>query len=525
MIDPATLFAELTIAFNQHAWAKAQALAVRLLPMAPRHPALHYMAGVAAMELQQMPKALAHLHQAADLDSGRVEFVTQFAKALTLGQMPREARLAADRAMALSPTDPATFDTLGVIYTQTHAHAEAAAAFRGAVALNPTHAPYHFNLATALLATGEIESARSTLETCIDIDPCYWKAHLTLAQQRRQSAEDNHIERLHSILKGRDADLKAQTYLHMALAKEYEDCGDYPTAFTHYTRGKSAAGAGRNYDIAQDEALFAAITAAFPAPQASPGGCPSDEPIFVIGMPRSGTTLVERIISSHPDVHSAGELLNFGLTLKRHSGSRTSPILDLDTVHRLQGPDWKKVGEDYLASTRPGTAHKPRFIDKLPHNFLNVGWIARALPNARIICLRRDPMDTCLSNFRQLFAAQSPQYGYSFDLLDTGRYYTLFDRLIAHWQRVLPGRILEMHYEALVDSQEASTRQLLEFCRLPWHDDCLRFEDNKAPVNTASVVQVRKPVYRTSLQRWKKYGAQLNELQELLNAAGIAIPS
>jgi tetratricopeptide (TPR) repeat protein len=527
MTDPATLFAELTTAFNQHAWAKAQALAAHLLPMAPQHPALHYMAGVAAMELQQMAKALAHLHQAADLDPKRIEFVTQFAKALTLGQMPREARLAADRAMALSPADPITFDTLGVIYTQTHAHTEAAATFRHAVALRPTHAPYRFNLATALLATGEIESARIELETCIEIDPYYWKAHLTLAQQRRQSAADNHIERLHSMLKGQDTNQEAQTYLHMALAKEYEDCADYPAAFTHYTRGKSAAGAGRNYSIAQDETLFAAISATFPTPQPQTGltGSLSDEPIFVIGMPRSGTTLVERIISSHPDVHSAGELLNFGLTLKRHSGSRTPSLLDLETIQRIQQLDWKRVGEDYLASTRPATTHKPRFIDKLPHNFLNVGWIARALPNARIICLRRDPMDTCLSNFRQLFAAQSLHYGYSFDLLDTGRYYVLFDQLMAHWQRVLPGRVLEMHYEALVDSQEASTRQLLAFCNLPWHDDCLHFEHNEAPVNTASVVQVRKPVYRTSLQRWKKYGAQLTGLQDLLSAADIEVPS
>lgn len=523
MINPNAQFAELSDAFNQRAWSRTLALATGLLSTAPRHPALHYMAGVAALELQQLPKALAHLHQAVDLAPKQVDFVTQFAKALALGQMRREARLAADRAMALLPTDPITFDTLGVIYTQTHVHAAAAAAFGRAVELKPTHAPYRFNLATALMAIGEIESARVELEACIDIDPCYWKAHLTLAQQRRQSTADNHIERLHSMLKDRDSDQEAQTYLHMALAKEYEDCGDYSAAFRHYTCGKSAAGSGRNYTIRQDETLFDAITAAFPAskPQIGPPGNPSDQPIFVIGMPRSGTTLVERIISSHPDVYSAGELLNFGLTLKRLSGSRTPSILDLDTIHNLQGLDWAQVGENYVASTRPATAGKPRFIDKLPHNFLYAGWIARALPNAKIICLRRDPMDTCLSNFRQLFAAQSPLYGYSFNILDTGRYYALFDQLIAHWRQVLPGRILEMRYETLVDSQEASTRQLLAFCNLPWHDDCLRFENNQAPVNTASVVQVREPVYRTSLQRWKKYGPKLHELQDLLNAAGI----
>ncbi|HWU75699.1 MAG TPA: sulfotransferase [Rhodanobacter sp.] len=523
MTDPAALFAELTATFNQRAWPKALAQATHLLSIMPPHPAVHYIAGVAAMELQQMPKALSHLHQAADLDPRRVDILTQFAKALALVKMSPEARRAADSAMALGPSDPITLDTLGVVYTQIHAHVEAKRAFHQAVTLNPQHAPYRFNLSTALLATGEIDEARDQLEASIRIDPHYWKAHLTLAQQRRQTASDNHIERLQSLLIGQDTNLEAQTYLHMALAKEHEDCAEYPAAFAHYTRGKSAAGAGRGYTIAQDEALFTSITAAFPSPQPSSHGCTSDEPIFVIGMPRSGTTLVERIISSHPDVYSAGELLNFGLMLKRHSGSRTPLVLDLDTIQRVQALDWSALGDQYIKSTRPATGGKPRFIDKLPHNFLYAGWIARALPNARIICLRRDPVDTCLSNFRQLFARQSPHFGYSFDLLDTARYYVLFDRLMAHWRRVLPGRILEMQYETMVDSQEASTRQLLEFCRLPWNDDCLQFERNEAPVNTASVVQVRSPIYRSSLKRWKKYQPQLGALLAVLAEAGIDV--
>ena len=523
MTNTNALFAEVTTAFNQHAWPRAQVLATQLLTVEPQHPALHYIAGVASLELQQMPKALSHLHQAADLDPSRIDIVTQFAKALALVKMSSEAHRAADRAMALSPTDPITFDTLGVVYTQVHAHTKAQAAFRQAVMLNPAQASYRFNLATALLAAGEIDAARDQLEACIGIDPHYWKAHLTLAQQRRQSATDNHIERLQSLLTGQQANLEAQTYLHMALAKESEDCADYKAAFAHYTFGKSAAGAGRGYSIAQDEALFAAITAAFPSPQAPSAGYASNEPIFVIGMPRSGTTLVERIITSHPDVHSAGELLNFGLVLKRNSGSHTPQILDLDTIQRGDTLDWASLGQQYITSTRPATGQKPRFIDKLPHNFLYAGWIAQALPNAKIICLRRDPVDTCLSNFRQLFAPQSPNFGYSFDLLDTGRYYALFDRLMAHWQRVLPGRILEMPYETMVDSQEVSTRQLLKFCGLPWDDSCLQFEHNAAPVNTASVVQVRSPIYRSSLKRWKKYEPQLGALLAVLGGAGIAV--
>lgn len=523
MIDLAGLFNELTGAFNEQAWPKAQAVAARLLSIAPPHPAVHYIAGVAAMELQQMPKALSHLHQAADLDPKQVDILTQFAKALALVKMSPEARRAADRAMALSPGDPMTLDTLGVVYTQIHAHAEARSAFQQAVDLNPEHAPYRFNLATALLATGAIDAAREELETCIRIDPHYWKAHLTLAQQRRQTASDNHVERLQSLLIGQETNLEAQTYLNMALAKEHEDCAEYPAAFSYYTRGKAAAGAGRDYNIAQDEALFAAITAAFPAPLASATGCASDEPIFVIGMPRSGTTLVERIVSSHADVYSAGELLNFGLVLKRQSGSRTPQILDLDTIQRAGDLDWASIGEQYIKSTRPATGGKPHFIDKLPHNFLYAGWIARTLPNAKIVCLRRDPVDTCLSNFRQLFAPQSPHFGYSFNLLDTARYYALFDRLMAHWRRVLPGRILEMPYEALVGAQQVRTRELLDFCGLPWDENCLQFEHNTAPVNTASVVQVRSPIYRSSLKRWKKYEPQLVELLDILQGAGIPV--
>jgi len=238
-------------------------------------------------------------------------------------------------------------------------------------------------------------------------------------------------------------------------------------------------------------------------------------------MPRSGTTLVERIISSHPDVHAAGELQNFALALKRTSGSRTPYLIDIDTVTRTQDVDWRQLGEDYLTSTRPDTGRTPHFIDKLPHNFLYVGAIANALPHAKIICLRRDPMDTCLSNFRQLFALGSPYHAYSFDLLNTGRYYILFDRLMAHWKQAFPGRILEVDYETLVDKQEASSRQLLKFCDLPWNDACLTFENNQAPASTASAAQVREPIYRSAVKRWKQYEAQLADLRELLHNAGI----
>lgn len=522
MAEPAQLYAQLVDAFNRRQWQQARALSGRLLPLAPNDPSICYITGVTFLELEELPLALGFLHKAVDLAPARADYVTQFAKALTMVRRSREALEAADKAMALRPSDPFTLDTLGVIYTQTHMHEHAAEAFRGAVALMPQHAPYRFNLATALVAVGDLPAAEEALEACLAIDPTFWGAHLTLAQLRRQTRESNHIPRLQQLAESHAQDLNAQTFVNMALAKEHEDLGDYPAAFERLVKGKSAGKGARGYSIHADEALFEAIIRQFPEPLSAASGDPTNEPIFIIGMPRSGTTLVERIISSHPDVYSAGELQNFGAVLKRLSGSTTFPMIDLDTVSRAQNMNWAQLGSDYLASTRPATSQRPRFIDKLPHNFLYAGFIARALPNARIVCLRRDPIDTCLSNFRQLFSQLSPLYGYSFDLLDTGRYFALFDSLIAHWRLVLPGRILEMEYESLVDAQEQQSRRLLDFCGLSWDERCLQFEKNDAPVNTASAVQVRAPMYRTAIRRWKKYEAQLLPLFKVLEEAGVA---
>jgi len=523
MTDTTQIYAQLVGAFNQRAWQRVLQLASQLLPLTPLNADVHYLAGVAHLELRQTLPALDYLRKATQLEPNRPDFATTYAKALTFIQSVREARIAADKALAVCPDEPYMLDTLGVVYTQVNALEQAAAVFRRVVTLMPNHAPFRFNLAYSLIAIGDNEAAERELEACIRLEPRYWKAHLSLAQLRRQTPEKNHLARLQSLLSqhgGRDA----QIYLNIALAKEYEDTADYPKAFEHFARGKSAGRNTQRNSVKRDEAIFDALIRTFPEAQtAAPLGDPTEEPIFILGMPRSGTTLLERILSSHPDVYSAGELQNFPAELQRASGSRVPFLLDPDIIARTRDIDWMKLGATYLSSTRPATADKPRFIDKLPHNFLYAGFIARALPNAKIICLRRDPLDTCLSNFRHLFEQESYFYDYSFDLLDTGRHYVLFDRLMAHWQRMFPGRILEMPYEALVESQEASTRRLLAFCNLPWNDACLHFENNPAPVNTPNAWQVRAPVYRTAIKSWKKYEPQLRELQELLTRSGIAL--
>jgi len=510
-------------ALNRADWVNAQQLAMGLVRDVPPHAGVYFVAGVAARELLQMPLAIECLRRSVDLNPTRPDYAAQLARALAQASLPSEAVPVADRAAALGPSDALTCDTLGVVYSQAHAYGKARDMFQRAAALQPNQASHRFNLATALIYEGDTAGAEGELEACLQADPRFWKAYLTLSQLGRQTPEHNHVARFEQALASAGEDPLAQVYVHLALAKECEDLQDDRRAFSHFVEGKAAGGKLVDYTFERDEALFAAVERTFRGRAPTAGGEPSEEPIFVFGLPRTGTTLVERIISSHPWVHSAGELQSFGVALKRASGSRTPPMLDLDTIERAGDLDWGMLGRKYLESTRPGTGATPRFIDKLPANFLFAGHIAAALPNAKLICVRRDPMDSCLSNFRQLFALGSPHYGYSYSVLDTGRYYILFDRLMKFWQSYMPGRILEVQYEALVDDQEAATRRLLEFCGLPWDEACLRFEENAAPVATASALQVRSKIYRSAIGRWKRYEPELGALRALLEGAGVPI--
>ena len=341
----------------------------------------------------------------------------------------------------------------------------------------------------------------------------------------KATLERNHIERLKQCLETTASDTDGSLYLCHALAKEYEDLGDDTKALDYLSRGNARKRKEIGYSIDQDRSLFEAVERVCDRSfvERAAGGCLTEEPLFVVGMPRTGTTLVERILTSHSSVFSAGELQAFGLALKRASRSASNHILDADTVEQGAKLNFEELGQRYLASTRPATGRTAHFVDKMPMNFFYIGFIQRALPNARIVCLRRHPMDTCLSNLRQLFRLNHSYYNYAYDLSDIAEYYILFDRLMAHWDRALPGRVLQLHYEDLVADQEAQSRQLLEFCGLEWEDACLRFHENKSPIATASAVQARQPIYAGSMDRWKRYGERLDPLRKQLEAAGIEI--
>jgi tetratricopeptide (TPR) repeat protein len=485
--------------------------------------------GVKAAEAGRVREGLALIREACAADPADAEAHAQLGRWLSRLHRTDEAVDAAQRALSLLPASAATLDTIGVIFSRAGRHEQAVECFARAVALGPERAGLHFNHAASLKFLGRFAEAEAAYEACVRCDPRFWRAHSALAATRRQTPGRNHLERLERLLATGPLEPDAELHLRHALAKELEDLGREDEAFAHLLAGNARKHAATGYRFERDQGLFDAMMSLFPDALPAPthadlaGGEATRAPIFVVGMPRTGTTLVERILSSHSQVATAGESQNFGVLLKRACGTTSSQVLDAATLEKSLGVDLQALGRDYLERTRPADQPQPRFVDKMPLNFFYLGHIARALPAASIVVLRRHPLDTGLSNFRQLFATGFSYYDYARDLRDIGRYYAQFDRLIAHWQATLPGRVHEVRYEALVADQLAETERLLAHCRLPWEETCLRFERNERAVATASAVQVRQPLYASSVGRWRRYQRHLQPLIDELRTAGVAL--
>ncbi len=304
-----------------------------------------------------------------------------------------------------------------------------------------------------------------------------------------------------------------RVFVHFALGKALDDIGEHDRAFGHFRLGNALKRREVQYDESAHQLGFRRLIEQYhhaPLQGIAAAGDPSPLPIFVVGMPRSGSTLVEQILASHRQVHAAGELQNLSRVIAAAANSKSEPIPIPSCVTQPDAEGLRQIGQAYLASLPPLAAGKRRITDKLPTNFLHVGLIRLILPNARIIHTLRDPVDTCLSCYSKLFSHGVP---FSFDLEELGADYRQYHELMAHWRSVLPpGAMCEVRYEDVVDDLEGQARRLLDYCGLPWDASCLTFHKTERPIATASQVQVRRPVYRSSLSRWRRYEAHLKPL-------------
>jgi tetratricopeptide (TPR) repeat protein len=480
---------------------------------------------VRLMRAKDWPGALGCLDHALSIEPHDARLQIHRAQCLlALGRLP-DACAAAAAAQLKAPPDPVLFDAIGSLFSHASDQQRALAAYDRAVTLAPNIPHFIFNRATVYRFLGQLAEAEADYDRVIALKPADYEAYKNRSELRTQSVDANHIGELEALIARGIADWRGDIQVRYALAKEYEDIGDYAKSFQHLRQGAKKRREHMRYDVAADVATVEWIMEAFPAAPRETvqprGGAPSDAPIFIVGLPRSGTTLVDRILGSHSEVYSAGELDLFATCIveavRRRSGGAQLPRQEL--VARSADLNFPALGRDYLERARYVAAGEVRFTDKMPLNYLYCGLIQRALPNAKIVHVARRPMAACYAMYKTLF---KDGYPFSYDLGEIGRYYVGYRRLMDHWQAAMPALIYPLSYEALVADQRGETRKLLEFCGLEWQDSCVEFHRNPSPTTTASAAQVRRRLYDSSVSQWRHYAAELAELSSLLRAAGMS---
>ncbi|MEL7445299.1 MAG: sulfotransferase [Pseudomonadota bacterium] len=491
---------------------------IAAIKLDPRQGEPYLLLSVLTSDHGNYPKAIEIIEMAIKHQGPQPRFLAQQAKCLALLSRHEEAAEVADEAAKSDNLDQFSAETLGVVFSRLGEHARAVPLFECASSHDRTNPEYQYNLGASLQFSGKFEEAEHAYIKTVELKSDHHKAHYGLASLRDQSDEDARLERLIALFEA-TAEPDAALHLGHAIAKTLEDKDAYPEALDYLLEAKAHKRSTLEYDFSSDKALFEAAKGLVDIdidPLAEGGG-----PIFIVGMPRTGTSLIDRILSSHSGVMSMGELAHFGLLLKEQTKTPSPFVLDQETLEQARHIDLALIGDRYLQMTRRLRGGTPNFIDKMPLNFFYAPLILAALPAARVVCVQRNPMDTCVSNFRQLFSTSYSYYNYSYDLEDTGRFYVEFDRLIDRWSEALPAeRFAAVQYEAVIADQEKETRRLLEFCGLEFEEGCLEFHANPAPIATASSVQVRSPIYGSSVDRWKKFGQKLAPLEAIMRAAG-----
>ena len=414
------------------------------------------------------------------------------------------------------------FAALGELLGQLERYEAACAAYDQALSIDADNPRYLFNRAAVRRFVGRIDEAESDYDRVIALDPADVEAWCNRSELRGQTLARNHIENLLQRLRAGFAAPIDEVPIRYALAKEYEDIGRYTQSWEHLAAGAAIRRRHLKYDVRHDLDTVSWIVQSFPAAPPDVDGCPSTEPIFILGMPRTGSTLLERIMSGNAGIFAAGELFDFAAALvaavRNKSGTRAMSRQEL--VAASASVDFTALGAAYLERTRPRTGHTPYFIDKMPLNYLYGAIIHAALPNAHLLHLARHPMATCYAVFKTLF---NQGYPFSYDLTEVADYYIGYHRLMTHWRRVMPDIILDVSYEKLVTSPAREARRVFDHCGLEWNDSCLDIGQRASASTTASAAQVRRPIYATSVDLWRHYAGPLAGVAERLRHAGIEV--
>ncbi len=499
----------------------AEALVVmqKTVELLPNNAEAHCNLGTALYIQNRLDEAEVSYRRALEINPNFVNAHSNLGHILVkLGRFD-EAEAICQRALEINPESSDAHVNLGVSLYRQNQLDEAEISYRRALKINPNIANTHCNLADVLAQFGRLKEAEASYQQALEIKPDFVETCFGLTQIKKMSTDDKSMSALIAIEEAANnatAPLSNEKAMlvHFALGKCYDDICDYEKAFPHFLEGCKLKRATFDYDPEQTTRYFASIMRVFnqaTIEKLRGAGDPSYRPIFVLGTPRSGTTLIEQIISRHPEVHGAGELPDLMAIAQSDIMGTTFPD-NLLLADQTQLTTW---GAEYATRLQRYAPNARQITDKMPTNFAAIGLIHLMLPNAKIIHINRNPIDTCLSCLFTLF---KHGHEYAYDLAELGRYYVDYAHLMEHWRKLLPsGAFLDVQYEDIVADQKAQSSRIMEYCGLEWNDAYLDFYKNKRPINTASMAQVRQPMYKTAVERWRPYEKFLEPLLDVLS--------
>jgi Flp pilus assembly protein TadD len=501
-------------------WATVHRCAREILARDDTSAEGHFLAGLVEKAAEHPERSIAAFSRALKLAPERYDAAVELADELARNFRQGEAHVLLERYERHLSNSPRYLNLAGLTWSLIGMHERAWPLHRRAVDLQPGVPVLEANLAACSVYVGRIDEARALYRSLLARNPNHQRNHYNLSRLERVR-DASHVEQMQALLAATKLPPSQNIFLYYALGKELEDLEQWDEAFHYFKLAGDAATSVSPYDVAEDIGLIDAVietcSAAWlaDAPSTTPATDTSHTPIFIVGLPRTGTTLTERILASHSQVQSLGETESLHRVLRRMTGASALGSMTPAVLRAAAQQDMGRLAAGYLEAVRYRLGPKPLFIEKFPENILYLGFIARAWPEARLVHLRRHPMDACFAMYKQSF------FRYAYTLDNVGRYYVAYDRLVRHWRAVLGGRLVEVEYESLVSDPETRTRALLSRLGLEFEAACLEFDRNEAASATASSVQVREKIHTRSVQRWKHFERHLRPLQEILRAAGI----
>ena len=455
--------------------------------------------------LGDLDKAQHHGRQATKLSSNDADSFYNYGLALADAKKFEEAIEVYKRSIEINPQYGLAYNNLGSAWEEIDDMDSAFDAYQKAIDIDPQHSEAQHNLGAILNQRGQIDEAKACYIVAIDANPNFTYAHHSLSTLKKYTQDDPHLEMLENLAsQAPQMDHEMQTKFWFALGKARGDVKQYEESFEAYSKANTLHRQTFPYDVEGNKTYISTVMDEFDQKFANKKstGLGDETPVFILGMPRSGSTLIEQILDSHSQIHGAGELSDLSDIVVEFTNMQEGESY----IGWLENADDKilhDIGQRYVERLRQHSNSALRIVDKMPGNFFYVGLIHKILPNAKIIHSMRDPMDICISNYTRLFKQTMP---FAYDLKELGQYCRMCHDMMTHWQSVLPNDfIFEARYEELVDDLETKARELIDFCGLEWEAGCLDFYKNKRIVKTASHNQVNKPIYKTSVRRWKKY--------------------